>query len=68
VADLLSDPPDWLAKQLVRCRANPDKLLRPTTAAMSHVLYGTTEERAGEIAPVLDAYLKPAEEVDYEEL
>jgi hypothetical protein len=66
-AELLEDPPDWLAKQLVQCRANPDKLLGPTAAAMAHVLYGSTE-RAEELEPALDACLgRVAEEEDYGE-
>jgi len=67
-AELLEDPPDWLAKQLVQCRANPNKLFKPTAAALSHVLYGTTE-RADELAPALVAYLeRVAVEEDYEDL
>jgi hypothetical protein len=67
-AELLKDPPDWLANQLVQCWANPDELLGPTTAAMSHVLHGTTEQ-ADELSLALVAYLeRVAEEEDYEEI
>lgn len=57
VAELLHDPPQWLAEQLARCRED-DHLYRPTAAAMSAALYDTPE-RADELLPVLDAYLKP---------
>ena len=37
-AELLEDPPDWLAKQLVQCLANPDKLFKLTAARLACVL------------------------------
>jgi len=43
-------------------------MYEPTAAAMSHVLYGTTD-RWQEVGPALDAHIKrQAEEKDYEEL
>ena len=33
VRALLEDPPDWLAKQLARCKADPERWLKPTAAA-----------------------------------
>ena len=67
-AELLEDPPEWLAKQLTQYRANPGKLYKPTAAAMSQTLYDTTE-RWQEVGPALEAYLeRVAKEEDYEEL
>ncbi len=40
---LLADPPEWLAIQLTRCRANPGRLLKPTSATLAHEVYGTAD-------------------------
>jgi hypothetical protein len=56
---LLADPPaEWLAKQLQKCRANPDSLFKPT-AAISSAVYGSPE-RGPEVAPLLEAHIRGA--------
>ena len=40
VRALLEDPPDWLAKQLARCKADPGRWLKPTAAALAHTAHG----------------------------
>jgi hypothetical protein len=52
---MLEDPPEWLSKQLVKYKANPGSLQKPTAAAIA-ALYGTTE-RWKEVAPALAAWL-----------
>jgi hypothetical protein len=53
--EMLEDPPEWLSKQLVKYKANPGSLQKPTAAAIA-ALYGTTE-RWKEVAPALAAWL-----------
>jgi hypothetical protein len=57
-AELLADPPAWLAAQLERCRAKPDSLLKPTAAAVSDAIYGSAE-RWREVLLVLEAHIGP---------
>ncbi len=40
---LLADPPGWLANQLTRCRANPERFLNPTSASVSTEVYGSAD-------------------------
>jgi hypothetical protein len=40
VRALLEEPPGWLAKQLARCKADPERWLKPTAAALVHEAHG----------------------------
>jgi putative DNA primase/helicase len=63
VRELLEDPPDWLAGQLVRYRRSPERLAEPTCAAVA--TYLGIPARAAETRPHLEAYLaKQAEETE----
>jgi AAA domain len=54
VGDLLADPPQWLAKQLVFCRQNPEGYLEPTARAIAKLSFDEPE-RWEEVVPVLQA-------------
>jgi P4 family phage/plasmid primase-like protien len=56
VEGLLEDPPEWLSKQLADCRENPERWLKPTSAAIAEKVYGTAT-RWYEVKPVLEAFL-----------
>jgi len=64
--EILEDPPEWLTKQLVKYKANPGSLHKPTAAAIAAALYGSTE-RWQEVGPALVAYFDTGE-ADYEGL
>ena len=51
VEDLFSDPPDWLAAQLDKCRED-ERVVNPTCSSVAYQLFGTAE-RWTEVEPVL---------------
>lgn len=55
MAELLTDPPEWLAAQLRRCRDNP-RLLRPTAVAVATEVYGSAH-RWQEVLPHVRAHV-----------
>ncbi len=57
VADLLADPPDWLAPLLDECREDPDRYLNSTSNNIATKLYGSPT-RWREVKPILEEYLE----------
>lgn len=53
---MLANPEGWLRVQLKLCREDPDRMVRPTCAAIAGDVYGDAN-RAEEVVPVLQAYL-----------
>jgi hypothetical protein len=53
VSEMLKDPPPWLVNQLEKCREDPDRLLKRTSASISSGVYGTTA-RWHEVLPLLE--------------
>jgi hypothetical protein len=57
VGELLRNPPDWLVKQLAKCRENPETMTKPTASAIATKLYGTAA-RWHEVKPILEECLR----------
>jgi hypothetical protein len=57
VLKLLNEPPDWLATQLRKYRTDPDRFLKPTSAAIALDVFSTAT-RWGEVEPVLRSWLE----------
>jgi hypothetical protein len=53
VRALLENPPEWLARQLEKCREDPDRLLKPTAAAIAERALGDAAW-SREVLPILD--------------
>jgi hypothetical protein len=57
VRKLLQDPPEWLSQQLGKCRADPARFLKPTSATIAGEVFATVT-RWGEVEPVLRSWLE----------
>jgi putative DNA primase/helicase len=57
VAGALEDPPEWLARQLQRCRQEPERFVQATCCNLAYELYGTAA-RWQEVRPIVEAYLR----------
>ena len=55
--EFLGNPPDWLARQLEKCRVDPERYLKPTAASLAYEAYGTAS-RWEEVLLHLEARLK----------
>jgi hypothetical protein len=59
VRKMLQDPPAWLSTQLAKCREDPARLLKPTSATIAGEVF-TTFTRWGEVEPILRHWLEEA--------
>jgi hypothetical protein len=59
VRKLLQDSPLWLSTQLAKCREDPARFLKPTSAAIAQAVYATGT-RWDEIEPALRRWLEEA--------
>jgi hypothetical protein len=51
VEELLANPPDWLRRQLERCREDPGRLLNPTASAIADEVFGSPALAGGPAGP-----------------
>jgi putative DNA primase/helicase len=59
IQGLIANPPEWLSKQLAKCREDSDRFLKPTSAAIAQAVYATGT-RWDEIEPALHRWLEEA--------
>jgi hypothetical protein len=58
IVALLSNPPQWLEKQLAKYRADPDRFSKPTCSAIAVEVFGTAQ-RWREVMPALRELDRP---------
>ncbi len=57
ILGLIANPPEWLSKQLGKCRTDPARFLKPTCAAIALDVFSTAA-RWPEVEPVLRSWLE----------